>query len=98
MNTDDSEILDLENLFHTRGGTYVLRVKGKALEPEGLFEGDYVIIERASTAVLGQLALYRLSDLSCSLRRTSDALPVGGKVEGVLIGALRTYPKIGGAA
>ena len=40
------ETLELENLFNTRHGTYVLRVKGNSMIEDHIADGDYVIIER----------------------------------------------------
>jgi hypothetical protein len=72
-------------------------VKGDSLKAESLLDGDYVIIKRRDSAVLGQIAVFLLPDGTRSLRRSCDALPPGSKVEGVLIGSLRTYKEVRGA-
>lgn len=43
---ENREELDLEQLFHSREGVYVLRVRGDSMIEDHLCDGDYVVIER----------------------------------------------------
>lgn len=51
------------HLLSPRGGDhYVLRVVGNALEDEGMYEGDFVIVLRRTAAELGETVLVLLGD------------------------------------
>lgn len=66
---ENNDTLDLESLFNTRHGTYVLRVKGSSMIEDHIADGDYVIIERRETAKDGEIVVALLEDGSATLKR-----------------------------
>jgi repressor LexA len=106
------ETLELESLFNSRYGTYVLRVKGNSMIDDHIADGDYVIIERREQARDGEIVVALLDDGQATLKRyfkergrvrlqpaNSSMAPIyvdkDIKIQGVLIGVLRTYAKTG---
>ena len=102
------ETLELETLFNTRHGTYVLRVKGNSMIDDHIADGDYVIIERRESAKDGETVVALLDDGQATLKRfykergrirlqpaNAAMAPIyvdkDIKIQGVLIGVLRTY-------
>ncbi|MGF1635329.1 MAG: transcriptional repressor LexA [Phycisphaerae bacterium] len=51
---ENREELDLEAMFSTRRGVYVLRVRGESMIEDHLCDRDYVVIERRDTARNGE--------------------------------------------
>jgi len=111
---ENRETLDLESLFNTRHGTYVLRVKGNSMIEDHIADGDYVIIERRETARDGDIVVALLDEGTATLKRyykergrirlqpaNSSMNPIyvtkDLKIQGVLIGVLRTFEKSGRA-
>jgi repressor LexA len=107
---ENRDTLDLENLFNTRHGTYVLKVRGSSMIEDHIADGDYVIIERRETARDGEIVVALLEDGSATLKRffkernrirlqpansAMDPIYVSKdvKIQGVLIGVLRTYER-----
>jgi repressor LexA len=107
---ENRETLELENLFNTRHGTYVLRVKGNSMIEDHIADGDYVIIERRESARDGETVVALLEDGQATLKRfykergrirlqpaNASMAPIyvdkDVKIQGVLIGVLRTYSK-----
>ncbi|MEI8196319.1 MAG: transcriptional repressor LexA [Phycisphaerae bacterium] len=107
---ENNDTIDLESLFNTRHGTYVLRVKGSSMIEDHIADGDYVIIERRETAKDGEIVVALLEDGSATLKRyykergrirlqpaNSSMNPIyvskDIKIQGVLIGVLRTYER-----
>ncbi|HUO09940.1 MAG TPA: transcriptional repressor LexA [Phycisphaerae bacterium] len=107
---ENRETLELENLFNTRHGTYVLRVKGNSMIEDHIADGDYVIIERRETARDGETVVALLEDGQATLKRfykergrirlqpaNAAMSPIyvdkDVKIQGVLIGVLRTYSR-----
>lgn len=66
---ENRETLELENLFNTRHGTYVLRVKGNSMIEDHIADGDYVIIERREQARDGEIVVALLEDGQATLKR-----------------------------
>ncbi len=66
---ENRETLDLESLFDTRHGTYVLRVKGNSMIEDHIQDGDYVIIERREQARDGEIVVALLDDGQATLKR-----------------------------
>jgi repressor LexA len=66
---ESRETLDLETLFNSRYGTYVLRVKGNSMIEDHISDGDYVIIERRETARDGDIVVALLDDGQATLKR-----------------------------
>lgn len=90
-----------------RGGTYALQVEGDSMKDEGILDGDYVIVERRSTARNGERVVALLEDGESTLKtfyREGDHIrlqPANPKyepiivkhcdIQGVIIGVLRRY-------
>jgi len=60
---EDTEVLDLEELFQGRAGeTFVLRVRGDSMIDEQIRDGDYVIVEKRNRARNGETVVALLED------------------------------------
>ncbi|MCZ6837028.1 MAG: transcriptional repressor LexA [Planctomycetota bacterium] len=108
---EDSDRLDLEALFGPRigqkGGTFALQVEGDSMQDEGIFDGDYVIVERRETARNGERVVALLPNNETTLKtfykegnqiRLQPANPEfepiivkDCKIQGVVMGVLRRY-------
>ena len=64
--------LEIEHLFGARigdqGGTFALQVEGESMRDEGILDGDYVLVQRASTAKTGQRVIALLPDGETTLK------------------------------
>jgi repressor LexA len=66
---ENREELDLEQLFSSRNGVYVLRVRGESMIEDHLCDGDYVVIERRETARNGEQVVALLDSGEATLKR-----------------------------
>src|SRR2546429_1738426 len=66
---EQREELDLETLFHSKNGVYVLRVRGESMIDDHLCDGDYVVIERRETAKNGEQIVALLDNSEATLKR-----------------------------
>jgi repressor LexA len=66
---ENREELDLEQLFASRNGVYVLRVRGDSMIEDHLCDGDYVVIERRETARNGEQVVALLDNGEATLKR-----------------------------
>jgi repressor LexA len=66
---ENREELDLERLFASRSGVYVLRVRGDSMIEDHLCDGDYVVIERRETARNGEQVVALLDTGEATLKR-----------------------------
>jgi len=66
---ENREELDLEQLFSSRNGVYVLRVRGESMIEDHLCDGDYVVIERRETARNGEQVVALLDNGEATLKR-----------------------------
>jgi repressor LexA len=66
---ENREELDLEQLFASRNGVYVLRVRGDSMIDDHLCDGDYVVIERRETARNGEQVVALLDTGEATLKR-----------------------------
>lgn len=66
---ENREELDLEQLFSSRNGVYVLRVRGESMIEDHLCDGDYVVIERRETARNGEQVVALLENGEATLKR-----------------------------
>jgi repressor LexA len=66
---ENREELDLEQMFHSRSGVYVLKVRGDSMIDDHLCDGDYVVIKKQKTAQSGQIVQDRAQ------RREAPVLP-----------------------
>src|SRR3954452_21105259 len=103
------EELDLEKVFPSKNGVYVLRVRGDSMIDDHLMDGDYVVIERRENAKSGEQVVALLDSGEATLKRfykeggkirlqpankTMEPRIVDAdrcKVQGVVIGVLRSY-------
>src|SRR5580658_4581616 len=66
---ENREEIDLEQMFHSRSGVYVLRVRGESMIDDHLCDGDYVVIERRETARNGEQVVALLDTGEATLKR-----------------------------
>jgi repressor LexA len=66
---ENREELDLETMFHSRHGVYVLRVRGESMIEDHLCDGDYVVIERRAEARNGEQVVALLDTGEATLKR-----------------------------
>jgi len=66
---ENREELDLEKLFHSRNGVYVLKVRGESMIDDHLCDGDFVVIERRETARNGEQVVALLDTGEATLKR-----------------------------
>jgi repressor LexA len=108
---ENREEVDLERLFASRSGVYVLRVRGDSMIEDHLCDGDYVIIERRETARNGEQVVALLDTGEATLKRyyregkqirlqpankemePRYVSPDQVRIQGVVIGVLRSYHK-----
>ncbi|HAW96624.1 MAG: repressor LexA [Phycisphaerae bacterium] len=68
----DDESLNLESFFGPRtgsvGATFALQVEGESMQDEGIFDGDYVIVERRNTARSGERVVALLPEGESTLK------------------------------
>lgn len=104
---EDAESIDLESLFARRADTFVLRVTGDSMIDDQIRDGDYVVVEKRSTARNGETVVALLDDGEATLKRfykdgkrirlqpANEAYePIFVKhadVQGVVIGVIRTF-------
>ncbi|NNM85229.1 MAG: transcriptional repressor LexA [Phycisphaerales bacterium] len=105
---ENPDTVELDQLFSSRHGTYMLRVKGDSMIEDHIADGDFVVIERRSSASDGDIVVALLEDGQATLKRffrEKDRIrlqPANGsmrpiyvegnlRIQGVLIGVLRTF-------
>ncbi|MCK6456280.1 MAG: transcriptional repressor LexA [Phycisphaerae bacterium] len=66
---ENPDTLDLETVFASRHGTYALQVRGDSMIDDQIRDGDYVIIERRSTAENGETVVALLENGEATLKR-----------------------------
>jgi repressor LexA len=108
---EQSDQLSLTDLFGPRvgqkGGSFALKVDGDSMKDEGIFDGDYVIVERRETARNGERVVALLPNGETTLKTfykegdkirlqpaNPDFEPIivkNCKIQGVVTGVLRRY-------
>ena len=63
------EEIDLESLFYSNKGVYVLRVRGESMIEDHLCDGDFVVIERRENARNGEQVVALLDTGEATLKR-----------------------------
>ncbi|MFH1745634.1 MAG: transcriptional repressor LexA [Planctomycetota bacterium] len=102
---EDPETLDLEEMFVSPHGSFVLRVKGDSMIEDQICDGDYVIIEKRETARDGETVVALLDDGEATLKRLyherngirlqpanpayKPIITKNVRVQGVVVGILR---------
>lgn len=66
---ENPEVVDLEQIFYSRHGAYVLEVKGDSMINDQIADGDYVVIEKRSTANNGEIVVALLDNGEATLKR-----------------------------
>ena len=66
---ENREELDLEAMFASKQGVYVLRVVGESMIEDHLCDGDYVVIERRESARAGEQVVALLDTGEATLKR-----------------------------
>jgi repressor LexA len=66
---ENREEIDLEQMFQSRSGVYVLRVRGESMIDDHLCDGDYVVIERRESARNGEQVVALLDTGEATLKR-----------------------------
>jgi repressor LexA len=66
---ENREELDLESMFGSKNGVYVLRVRGDSMIEDHLCDGDYVVIERRENARNGEQVVALLDSGEATLKR-----------------------------
>ncbi len=99
------ETLDLEELFVSPYGTYVLRVRGDSMIDDNICDGDFVVVEQRDAARDGETVVALLPDGEATLKRlyrdaggyrlqpaNSNYKPIVTRdlrVQGVVVGLIR---------
>lgn len=66
---ENREEIDLEQLFQSRRGVYVLKVRGESMIEDHLCDGDYVVIERRENVRNGEQVVALLDSGEATLKR-----------------------------
>src|SRR3954451_11376113 len=66
---ENREEIDMESLFHSKNGVYVLKVRGESMIDDHLCDGDFVVIERRDTARNGEQVVALLDSGEATLKR-----------------------------
>lgn len=67
---EDAEEVDIAGLLGGSGrGRFVLQVKGDSMVEDGIFDGDYVVVEKRQTAEDGETVVALLPDGTATLKR-----------------------------
>jgi len=104
---EDREFLDLEEMFVSSHGSFVLRVRGDSMIGDNIADGDYVICEKRETARNGETVVALLDGEEATLKRFfrtprgvrleasnpayEPILTKNVEIQGVVVGVLRRY-------
>lgn len=66
---ENREEMDLETVFKSRNGVYVLKIKGDSMIDDHLCDGDFVVIERRETAKNGETIVALVDDAEATLKK-----------------------------
>jgi repressor LexA len=104
---ENRESLDLEDMFVSPYGNFVLRVKGDSMIDDQIRDGDYVIVEKRNTARDGETVVALLEDGEATLKRFyrhqkgvrlqpanpnfKPLITENVTIQGVVVGVLRRY-------
>ena len=102
---EDAERLDLEALFASKHGVFVLEVKGDSMIDDHIAEGDYVVVEQRKNPLNGDIVVALLDNGEATLKRffrersrirlqpaNSKYQPIYAtdlEIQGVVIGVIR---------
>ena len=104
---EQSESLDLEEMFVSPSGNFALRVRGDSMIDDQICDGDYVVVEKRETASNGETVVALLEDGEATLKRfyrergsirlqpaNPNYEPIVTKnvsIQGVVVGIIRKY-------
>ena len=106
---EEPEILDIADLLNldARGDFFILEVSGNSMIEEGIFDGDYVVVEKKAKARNGQPVVALLPDHTVTLKKfyqeadrvrlqpaNPDMEPIyvpDVTIQGVVRGVVRTF-------
>jgi len=104
---EEREVLDLEELFVSPTGCYVLKVRGDSMVGDNICDGDFVIVEKRDTARDGETVVALINGEEATLKRlyrTPSGVRLEAsnpqyepifardvKIQGVVVGVLRQY-------
>ena len=63
------EVVDLESVFTSKHGVYLLEVRGDSMIDDQIADGDYVVIEQRNTPINGETVVALLDDGEATLKR-----------------------------
>lgn len=66
---ENREEIDLERIFDSRHGVFVLRVQGESMIEDHLCDGDFVVIERRENARQGEIVVALIDENEATLKR-----------------------------
>lgn len=104
---ENREVLDLEEMFVSPHGNFVLRVRGDSMIGDNICDGDLVVVERRETARDGEMVVALIAGQEATLKRlfrTPNGVrleaanpayePIFAKdvaIQGVVVGVIRRY-------
>jgi len=104
---EDREYLDLEEVFRSPHELFVLRVRGDSMIDDNIADGDFVLVERRTTAQNGETVVALIDGEEATLKhfyhtpngvRLEAANPAyepiitkNVEIQGVVVGVLRRY-------
>jgi len=101
------ETLDLEEMFVSPHGNFVLRVRGDSMIEDNIADGDYVIVEKRETARDGETVVALIEGEEATLKRFyrtpkgirleaanpayEPIITKNVQIQGIVVGVLRRY-------
>lgn len=106
--TDPEATFDIaSSMISGKKPAYVLQVKGNSMIEDGIFEGDYVVIEKTETAHNGDIVVALVDDFMATLKRfykegdqivlkpanaTMEPIyPKNLRIQGICVGLVRRF-------
>ena len=71
------ELMSIPEQFAGRGDSFVLRVRGDSMMDAGILSGDFVVVQRQSTAAKGEIVVAGIPDGEATVKRY---FPQGARV------------------
>ncbi|MFQ5806181.1 MAG: transcriptional repressor LexA [Phycisphaerae bacterium] len=104
---EDQEVVDLEEMFVSPHGNFVLRVRGDSMIDDNIADGDYVIVEKRETARDGETVVALIKGEEATLKRFyrtprgirleaanpayEPIITKNVQIQGIVVGVLRRY-------
>jgi len=95
------------SMLSGKNTSYVLQVKGESMIEEGIFDGDFVVIEKVNTAINGEIVVALVDDNLATLKkfykedgriilrpansRMDPIYPTSLRIQGRVVGLVRRY-------